>query len=283
MTESGNVKEFACPYHAWLYDLRGELISAPFMKTAKNFEVKNCRLKPIHLRTWAGWIFISFAETPPSFEDYIADFAEDFGFLRQENCRLGEKIELTIECNWKFLIENVMDNYHTPVIHRGTIGRSISSGNRYDGKRGGKGAFTAYYSGGTFTEDEKTRFAVMPWIEERGELFACSGHLNPNAHLFGRCDHVHVYVVWPIHPTKSKMIAYQIFPNEFFGDNDFAAKVHEYTLYNTRVLMEDTAMIDSIQDASYSSNFTPGRMSEKEMGVYNVINETLARTFNKEG
>jgi Rieske 2Fe-2S family protein len=119
----------------------------------------------------------------------------------------------------------------------------------------------------------------MPWIEDRGEMFACSGHLNPNAHLFGRCDHIHVYVIWPIHPTKSKLVCYQLFPDEFFADNDFAAKVREYTLYNIKVLKEDTAMIDSIQDAAYSANFTPGRMSEKELGVYNVINETLARTF----
>ncbi|MCE2482384.1 MAG: Rieske (2Fe-2S) protein [Alphaproteobacteria bacterium] len=30
----GNLEEFSCPYHGWLYDLQGKLIGAPYMKEA---------------------------------------------------------------------------------------------------------------------------------------------------------------------------------------------------------------------------------------------------------
>ncbi|MGE0544979.1 MAG: aromatic ring-hydroxylating dioxygenase subunit alpha [Dehalococcoidia bacterium] len=249
------------------------------MRQIKDFDLETVRLKPIALREWAGWVFINFSDAPPSFDDFISDFAEDFNFLQQERLRVGEIIDLTIECNWKFMLENLVDNYHTPIIHRNTIGRSVSTGDRYTGNRGGKGAFTGFYSAKTMTRDEKTRFRTMPWLADRGDTMGCSGHLVPNVHLFGRSDHVHVHVIWPTHPTKMRLLCYQLFPDEFFADPDFAAKVKDYTLYNTEVLFEDTAMIDSLQNATYSPRFEPGRFSEKEKGVYNVINETLAHTF----
>lgn len=56
----GNVKRLKCPYHAWTYDLAGQLVGAPFMKETKGFDIADCRLRPLRLDTWAGWIFVSF-------------------------------------------------------------------------------------------------------------------------------------------------------------------------------------------------------------------------------
>ena len=42
----GNLKEFSCPYHGWTYDLRGQLIGAPYMKEAEGFDPQTCRLHP---------------------------------------------------------------------------------------------------------------------------------------------------------------------------------------------------------------------------------------------
>ncbi|MGD9634475.1 MAG: aromatic ring-hydroxylating dioxygenase subunit alpha [Pirellulales bacterium] len=281
--DCGHRNTFSCPYHAWSYDLEGRLIGAPHMREIKGFDPATVRLKSIALREWAGWVFVNFSETPPSFDDFIKDFAADFSFLQQDRLRLAETIDLTVECNWKFMVENLVDNYHTPIIHRNTIGRSVSTNDRYTGDRDGKGAFTGFYTAKTMTRDERTRFRTMPWLQDRGDSMGCSGHLVPNVHLFGRSDHVHVHVIWPIHPTKMRLLCYQLFPDEFFKEERFAEKVKDYTLYNTEVLFEDSAMIDSLQQATTSPNFVPGRLSQKEKGVYNVINETLARTFPRPG
>ena len=52
----GNTKEFSCPYHGWLYDLDGKLMGAPYMKEASGFNPAACRLDPVRLDTWAGWV-----------------------------------------------------------------------------------------------------------------------------------------------------------------------------------------------------------------------------------
>jgi phenylpropionate dioxygenase-like ring-hydroxylating dioxygenase large terminal subunit len=272
--EAGSGSEFTCPYHGWLYDLRGQLMAAPHMRSNEKFDAKNCRLKPIALQRWAGWIFINFSEAPPSFEEFIADFDREFGFLHQERCRLAEKIDITLDCNWKFAVENLMDNYHTMVLHKKTIGRNISTSNRFV-----PGAFTAFYDAKPMTWDQNSRFGSMPWIADRGENFACSGHLNPNVHLFARCDNVHPFIIWPVTPTRTRILCFQLFPDECFGQENFAQKVKDYTEYTTALLQEDSSMTDSLQDASFSPRFTPGFMSERELGVQNVIKYNLERTF----
>lgn len=279
--ESGNAREFMCPYHGWLYDLEGKLIGAPHMRNATNFDPKSCRLRPLNLARWGGWIFLSFNERPEPFDQFIRNVEHDFGFLRQERCRLAEKLDITLECNWKFVKENLMDAYHSPVLHKDTIGRNLSA-NRYTGERSGAGAFTAYYTGKPMTWDNKSRFGIMPWIEERGEDFACSGHISPNVQMLARSDNVHPFVIWPITPTKTRVFCYQLFPAQWFDAENFAEKVKDYTSYTTRVLEEDSTMMDTLQDASFSPRFTPGYMSEKELGVYNLLNYNLDRTFGED-
>ena len=63
---------------------------------------------------------------------------------------------------------------------------------------------------------------------------------------------------------------------------NFAKKIKDYTEYTTEVLKEDSAMMDTLQDAAFSQRFQPGYMSEKELGVYNVINLNLDRVFGSE-
>ena len=44
---NGSLKTFSCPYHAWTYDLNGQLVGAAYMDDVKDFDLDNCRLKPV--------------------------------------------------------------------------------------------------------------------------------------------------------------------------------------------------------------------------------------------
>ena len=56
----GNLRAFACPYHGWIYSLKGELLGAPEMDKMDNFDKSlNC-LPSIRLEVWEGFIFINF-------------------------------------------------------------------------------------------------------------------------------------------------------------------------------------------------------------------------------
>jgi Rieske 2Fe-2S family protein len=143
---SGNAQEFICPYHAWLYDLEGKLVGAPYMNEARGFDLKNCRLKPLKVDIWEGWIFISFNDAAIPLKEHIAEFDSCFSFLQQVNCRLAAKIVVELNCNWKLMNENLMDMYHFKTLHASTFGSHLKLDNLEDRQMAG-GAVGAFYKG----------------------------------------------------------------------------------------------------------------------------------------
>ena len=71
--KSGNTPVFRCPYHAWTYDLEGNLIYAYAM--GDDFDPGEHGLKPCNLRVSEGHIFVNLSQgEPPDFEEATARF-----------------------------------------------------------------------------------------------------------------------------------------------------------------------------------------------------------------
>ena len=273
---SGNATRFSCPYHGWVYGLDGRLLGAPLMKGHENFDPSGCRLRPIHLGEWGGNLFISFAAEPIPFDEFVAPFQAEFGFLQQERCRLASKIPIELHCNWKFAVENLLDIYHVRVLHTKTFGAQFAAEAK-DVNLRANGAVTYFYKSAAPVPDGKSLFGRMPWIDERGNDFACTLRLPPNTHLFGRCDSVRYLTIWPTAVDHCRIIAYHLFPAERFESPDFEARRQVYHDYQITVIEEDRAMVDSLQQAMGSRNYKPGPMAELESTIHHVLNDYLDR------
>lgn len=276
----GTARDFICPYHGWAYDLDGRLIGAPNMKTAIGFDKENCRLKPLDVGIWGGWVFITFSEAPQPFDEFIAPYDQQLGFLEQENCRLASKLVVEVGCNWKYPVENLMDNYHSRVLHATTIGPTLSV-ERFTGQGRTASAFTAFYDAKPMTADGVSRFGKMPWLEDRSERFACSAHIAPNMHLFARVDNVHPFLMLPVGVDRVRIEVYQLFPEAWHADPEFKKKVEDYNQFTLQLVGEDVSVMELLHDAASSRFFKPGRMSELERGVWNVINYNMDRVLGK--
>ena len=123
---SGNTRSFKCPYHGWVYGLDGRLTGAAYMDDSDEFDLKNCRLPPLRLEVWRGNMFINFDPQARPLGEALAEFEKDFAFLGWEKCRLANRIELELACNWKFVHENLMDFYHVGVLHAKSFGAKFS-------------------------------------------------------------------------------------------------------------------------------------------------------------
>lgn len=279
-SESGNLKEFSCPYHGWTYDLEGKLIGAPYMKEANGFDPTKCRLSPLKSDQWAGWIFICFNDEVVSLKEFLADYIADFDFLRQEDLRLADKMVVDMNCNWKFGAENVMDVYHIWAIHLATFAAAIDVETfPFDLKK--RGGFSSFYDGAPMVEGGKPVMRRIPWLEERGDSFCGTGFAQPNLHMFARVDQVVPFVSWPLTPTSYRLVMYHMFPPDHFIDPDFDAKVQKYHEFMNQVVEEDREMIESLQRGAQSTLFQPGRMSVMEKSIHNTINGYLERLFEK--
>jgi Rieske 2Fe-2S family protein len=112
----GEVGNIVCPYHQWTYRTDGSLIFAE--SQPPTFDRSSFGLKPIHVRSIAGLIFICLDENPP------ADFAEVASFLEPyltpydlPNAKVAHQIDLLEEGNWKLVVENNRECQHCDGAH----------------------------------------------------------------------------------------------------------------------------------------------------------------------
>ncbi len=111
-----SVGNLVCRYHAWTYNLEGDLIFADHM--GEDFD-KSCRgLKPVHLRSVAGLLFICLSDSPPA--DIEAMAAAMTPYLEQHdipNTKIAHSVDLIEHGNWKVTMENNRECYHCGANH----------------------------------------------------------------------------------------------------------------------------------------------------------------------
>ncbi len=118
------LKKMVCPYHQWSYALDGKLVYTPNaggarMHELEGLEKKRHSLLPVRCETWYDWVFINIDGNAEPLDRFVAPLAErlsfvDFGNLR----RFLSMSRRIVAANWKICMENTMEPYHVPVIHK---------------------------------------------------------------------------------------------------------------------------------------------------------------------
>ena len=273
---AGNTRSFKCPYHGWVYGLDGRLTGAAYMADTDGFEAKTCRMPPLRHDVWRGCRYVNSDAAARPLAEQMAPFDEDFAFLGWENCRLGNRIEMELACNWKFVHENLMDFYHVGVLHAKSFGAKFSWQNDKV-KLKPAGGLSIFYDAGPPMPGAEPLLGKMPWLEDRPHSFACTGYMAPNLTFFGRIDCIRPMIAWPLGPDRTKVVIYHLFPESFFDRPGFADTLEVYRDYQLVVLEEDRTMIESMQLAMASPAYRPGRMSVLEKPIHNFLNGYLDR------
>jgi p-cumate 2,3-dioxygenase alpha subunit len=114
----GNARTFQCPYHAWTYNTRGELIGVPGEEAyspAFDRDERRLAVAP-RMESYRGFIFVSFQPTGESLVEYLAG-AKEYLDLVCDQADDGMEIvggtqAYCMRANWKLLVENSIDGYH---------------------------------------------------------------------------------------------------------------------------------------------------------------------------
>jgi phenylpropionate dioxygenase-like ring-hydroxylating dioxygenase large terminal subunit len=122
---AGNSKDFTCVYHAWRYDLSGNLKSVAFGKGVNGkggmpgtFRVEDHATRKLRITTLSGIVFGTFSDTTPPIEEYVGP--EVLAALQRNASKplrvIGRFTEV-LPNNWKMYAENVRDTYHASLLH----------------------------------------------------------------------------------------------------------------------------------------------------------------------
>jgi anthranilate 1,2-dioxygenase large subunit/terephthalate 1,2-dioxygenase oxygenase component alpha subunit len=125
LEKSGKADSFQCVYHAWSYNLQGDLTGVAFEKGVKgkggmpeSFNKADHGPRKLRIAVFCGLVFGSFSDDVPPIEEYLGD----------EICQriervLGKPVEVigrftqALPNNWKLYMENVKDSYHASLLH----------------------------------------------------------------------------------------------------------------------------------------------------------------------
>lgn len=119
--EQGRLKArlITCPYHAWSYSLRGDLVRVPSKVLPAGFDKADHPLYRVALQEWRGFVFINLAADPTS--TVAATF--DPGSVDLSNWPIESLVTTHVyrkvmNCNWKIFWENFNECLHCPGVHK---------------------------------------------------------------------------------------------------------------------------------------------------------------------
>ena len=112
---AGRFGKIVCPYHQWVYDLDGALVSCRGMQ--KEVDRGALGLRPVHLREVGGLVFVSLAEEPPDFDPVEQLLEPALRPQRLDRARVARSIDYDVGANWKIVWENNRECYHCNVGH----------------------------------------------------------------------------------------------------------------------------------------------------------------------
>jgi Rieske 2Fe-2S family protein len=112
----GSAKRFVCPYHQWTYDPDGRLIRARAMEQ-DDFDAGEFGLKPAHVNSAGGYIFVCVAKEAPDFTPFREMVTPYFAPFDVANAKVAFESTIIEEGNWKLVLENNRECYHCAGSH----------------------------------------------------------------------------------------------------------------------------------------------------------------------
>ena len=111
----GAARALSCPYHAWVYRLDGSLARAGGVGRPDGFDPADSGLRADQVTTFARSVLVNVDPAAPPFDP--GPLGAGLEPYRLDELELGGRTRYERAFNWKVLLENYCENYHTPFVH----------------------------------------------------------------------------------------------------------------------------------------------------------------------
>ena len=120
---SGNKREFACRYHAWVYDRQGHLTGVYAEDTFGEVPREELGLKELSCDEMSGLIWVVLdPDVSFEIEDWLGGFAEELADLKLDEWHLFET-RIMHGAGWKVTMDGYLEIYHHNSVHGATVGQ----------------------------------------------------------------------------------------------------------------------------------------------------------------
>lgn len=123
--DGGKARDFTCAYHAWRYDLRGNLCSVAFQRGVNgkggmpaDFRMEGHAPRKLRTATIGGLVFGTLSDATPPIEAYLGPgVAAKLRRVLNRPVEVLGRFSQPMPNNWKLYAENVRDTYHASLLH----------------------------------------------------------------------------------------------------------------------------------------------------------------------
>ena len=123
----GTARRLSCPYHAWTYDQRGELVGIYKREDFGDIDTSCLGLTGLRVIERAGlvWVVLS-GSLQLDVDAFFAGYDELLGYCDFSSMNHLASRRLAGP-NWKVAFDGYVDFYHLPILHKDTFGPSFPS------------------------------------------------------------------------------------------------------------------------------------------------------------
>lgn len=253
----GTAETLMCPYHGWSYRLDGTVESS-----ARTPVPAGLRLPELTVEAVGPLLFATRAADPAPVSEQLAPLLSLVDTVAQVDLgdlRLRERRDHVVAANWKVTVENFIECYHCPLVHRDSLPGF------------GRSDYTVEIHGPLQTQRlDRERFAF--------------GYLFPVTQVSVYGEH-RALVARSLHPSAPGETRFRLdywFPRDV-PDEETGA----FVAFFEGVLAEDVPMCESTQVGVSSSLFPQGyRHPERERGLvafHGLLREALVPSLEGAG
>jgi phenylpropionate dioxygenase-like ring-hydroxylating dioxygenase large terminal subunit len=118
----GIAKRLACPYHAWTYDLEGNVTGMPGQEGFEETRVAAPKLAELPAQEYAGFLWVGLRPgVPIDVEAHLGDLGPELAAWDLGSWHpVGEK-RLDADIDWKLALDTFAENYHFATVHTTTF------------------------------------------------------------------------------------------------------------------------------------------------------------------
>jgi choline monooxygenase len=256
LSGEGETTRIMCPYHAWVYDLTGQLRRAPETEGLAEFDPREVCLDEVQVEEFQSFVFVNLDPGARPLATLSGDLATEMGHYAPDlgSLTFAHRLTYDIKSNWKNVVDNFLECYHCPTAHKDfctlvdmdtyrVTTHGIYSSHMAEA---GKTANTAYATDNATVKDH-----AVWW-------------LWPNTCLMrypGRGNFIVMHIV-PAGPDRT-LETYDF----FFETAEPVEAEREAIRYIDEVLQaEDIALVESVQRGMATPAFTQGRIVHDPQG-----------------
>jgi phenylpropionate dioxygenase-like ring-hydroxylating dioxygenase large terminal subunit len=277
----GRCRTIVCPYHAWTYGPDGRLLGAPGMQDRPGFDRADWGLTAVRCDIWQGFVFVSFSESGPGLDEHLGDLTEKLASYDFDQMVCVRRIDYDLAANWKLIVENAMEEYHTGAVHHASLGQ------QYAVQEETRGHWDAIYipqkTSIAVLPGETAPFPHVPGLRGRPAHGTYFTILHPATQFACTQDAMWWLRVLPLGPVRSRLEVGFCFPRSTVARPDFAEGLKKYMHRWETGIAEDNGICEAQQVGLASVLRQPGPFALREPAVHRVNNWVLDQVLDGPG